>query len=96
MEQQRFSLVRMYLYLAGVASLFAIAAGVLNGVAYFAFVVSLTPPLSPRNFIVLNKIIQQEDLMYECVSLATEGRAWEKAIFVSLIHHRKIRAKDLT
>ncbi|KAF5325478.1 hypothetical protein D9619_010066 [Psilocybe cf. subviscida] len=60
LSMQRFSLVRMYLYLAGVASFLAIAAGVLNGVAYFAFA---------------------EDLMYECVSLAMEGRAWEKAIF---------------
>jgi hypothetical protein len=39
-DQQRCSLVRMYLYLTGVASLLAIAAGILNGVAYFAFAVS--------------------------------------------------------
>lgn len=60
LSMQRFSLVRMYLYLAGVAALLAIAAGILNGVAYFAFA---------------------EDLICECVSLAAEGRAWEKAVF---------------
>jgi hypothetical protein len=57
---QRLALVRAYLYLTLLASLLVMSAGVVYGVAYFAF---------------------SDELVLECITLAIEGRAWQKSLF---------------
>jgi len=59
---QRLGLIRVYLYLAFVASLLVTGAGVTRGVSYFSFA---------------------EELVLECVSLAVDGRAYERSTFRS-------------
>jgi hypothetical protein len=61
-SMQRLSLIRVYLYLAFLASLLVIGAGITRGVSYFSFA---------------------EELVLECVSLAVDGRAYERSTFRS-------------
>ncbi|KAF8801211.1 hypothetical protein BYT27DRAFT_7198534 [Phlegmacium glaucopus] len=59
-SMQRLSVIRVYVYLALLATILIIGAGVLNGVSYFTFA---------------------EELLWECVSLATDGRGYQKSLF---------------
>lgn len=71
-------LIRVYLYLTLVTSLLLISAGVLKGISYFSFAVSkLTCVISS-----CLTISPQDELILQCITLAIEGRGWQKSLFV--------------